>query len=276
MYNSLIALGIALVTFLLGFLAAGWVAGILPALLAGGVAWALLARRTGRQLEPLMRLAGEQAQAQKLDEAKATLESALPLADWQFLVKEQVHTQLGSLAYLQAVMLIVQQQKTQAPPVLQKAREHFEIASPSGWRSYLLGWQPRAMLACVLHRQGDTEGAIKLCESAARSPRTEAVFWGLYAWLLNEQKRRDEALVVLAQGLKEHAGSKPLTEMRDALSNKKRPEMIVFGEVWYQFFPEDMRYDPKVIELARAQQQRQFEGQQRRGPPPKTWPQPRR
>lgn len=271
MYNSLIALGIAILTFLLGYLVAGWIAGVLPALLALGLAWFLLARRTGQQLQPIMAQAQVLAQEQKLVEARQLIETAAPLGKWQFLVDEQLHTQLGALWYLEAVMAIMQQQKTAAKAPLEKAREHFEKAAPGGWRSYLLGWQPSAMLATVKYRQGDADGALKLLEAASSGARTEPVFWALYAWMLNEQKKRDEALVVLGRGLKAHEKNGPLGEMRDALANKKRPNMIVFGEAWYQFFPEAMRDDPKVIELAQAQQARQQRRQS-----PKTWPAPRR
>lgn len=275
MYNFLIAQGIAVVAFLLGLWAGGWVAGLVPALFAFTLAFFLLMRRSGRQLQPLLMQAQAEAQNQQFDAARATLRTALPLGKWQFLVEEQVHMQLGALDYLQAVMLTMQRQQGAAAAPLQSAREHLEKASPSGWRSWLLGWQPRAMLACVRWRQGDQDGAVKLLADTAGAPRTEPVFWALYAWMLNELKRREEALGVLATGLKNHANNGPLTEMRDALANKKRPKMIAFGEGWYQFFPEAMADDPKVIELARAQQERQLQ-QQRRPANNYSWPQPRR
>src|SRR5687768_15299405 len=108
MYNTLIALGAALVAYVLGYLVAGWAAGFIPALLALVVVWAVLARRSGKQLEAIFLRAMAALQAGKFDEGRAILETALPLGKWQILVTEQVHGQIGAVDYLQAVGLQVQ------------------------------------------------------------------------------------------------------------------------------------------------------------------------
>lgn len=272
MYNTLIALGAGLVAYLLGWLLAGWIAGFLPAILAISVVWALLARRSGQSLQALMTKAMEAMQNQKTDEARALLESGFALAKWQFLVEEQIHTQLGSIDYLEAAMLNLQRQPTTSKAALGRAREHFEKAAVGGWKSYLLGWQPRALFAVTLHRSGEPARALEVCATVAKTGRTDPLFWGLYVWLLLEAQKRDEALAAVGEGLKEHAKAQPLIEIQAALTNRKRPDMKVFGEAWYQFFPEEMVHDPKVIELARAQQERT----QKKAPSQKTWPQPRR
>lgn len=279
MYNSLIALGAAVVAFALGFWAAGWIAGILPALLAFGVVWALLARRTGRQVQALQPKIMEAMQNQRFDEARAIVQGAMELGKWQFLVREQLEMMLGNFDYLEGAMAKMQRQITASQQHLAAARGHFEQACPKGWRGQLLGWQGRAMLACVLHRQGDNAGALEQLKTAsmaqgALAGKPDPIFWGLYAWMLNEQHKRDEALQVVGKGLVDHPKAKGLLEMQEAFTNRKRPSMLVWGEAWYQFFPEAMAEDPKIIELARAQQARQQPGG---GPrPPKTWPQPRR
>lgn len=275
MYNTLIALGAAAVTYLLSSLVAGWIAGFLPAVLVLGIVWFLLARRTGQRVQAVMATAMEHAQAQRMDDARRVLTEAMPLGQWQYLVTEQIELQLGSLDYLEAAGLGLQKQVTASKAAFANAKAHFEVAAKGGWRRLLLGWQPTAMLACSLHREGRSDDALKLLATASTG-RTDPVFWGLYAWMLNENRRRDEALQVLGRGLKEHAKSPPLLTMQEALSNKKRPDMMPFGEQWYAFFPEDMRNDPKVIELAKAQQARQQAQAPRRPPPGKTWPQPRR
>jgi hypothetical protein len=279
-YNTLAAAGIAVVAFVLGFLAAGWIAGIVPAILAFGIAWALLARRSMRAIQVLQPKLAEAMQQQQFDEARRLLEGALPVGKWQFLVTEQIHLQLGSIDYLQAAMLKMQRQITASQTALANARGHFVIASPARWWAGLLGWQGRAMLACVLYRQGDTAAGIEQLKLGAKAQgalvgKPDPMFWGLYAWMLNEAHKRDEALQVVAKGLQDHPKAKGLVEMQEAMSNRKRPSMMVWGESWYQFFPEAMADDPKVIELARAQAQRQQQ-QGHRPPPPRALPKPRR
>ena len=100
MYNTLIALGVAVATYVLSSLLAGWIAGFIPAILVGGIVWFLLARRSGQQVQAVMAQAMAHAQAQQMDDARRVLTEALPLGRWQFLVTEQIELQLGSLDYL--------------------------------------------------------------------------------------------------------------------------------------------------------------------------------
>jgi hypothetical protein len=108
MYNILIAVGAAVVAYAAGAWAAGWLAGFIPALLALVVVWLVLSRRTGQQVEAIVKEAMVALQAGKIDEARTRLESALPLGKWQILVAEQVHGQIGSLDYMQAVGHVMQ------------------------------------------------------------------------------------------------------------------------------------------------------------------------
>lgn len=259
MYNILIAVGAAIVAFILGFLASGWIAGIVPALLAFAVVWFLLARRTGKQLEEAVKVAMAAMQTGKVDEARALLEAALPLGKWQILVAEQIHGQIGALDYIQAVGLHVQRNHGGAKAKFDTARGHLEKAWSRDWRA-------KALLAAVHHRQGRPDDAVAVLEKASGAASGEALFWGLYAFVYNEQKKRDDALKVIGRGLGANKENKALKELQEAMSNKKRPDFKVLGEGWFQFFPEDIPRE-KIMEMQGIQQKARAQ---------MTWPQPRR
>lgn len=259
MYNILIAVGAAIVAFFLGFLASGWIAGIVPALLAFAIVWFVLARRTGRELEARVKDAMAAMQGGKMDEARAMLEAALPLGKWQILVGEQIHGQIGAIDYIQGVGMHMQKQYAAAKTRFDEARTHLE-------KSWSRDWRARALLAALHHRQGRHDDAVAVLEKASGPAGGEALFWGLYAFVLNEAKKRDEALKVIGRGLEANKDSKPLKEIQEALTNKKRPDFKVVGEGWYQFFPEDI---PR-------EQLMQMQGVQQKLRSQKTWPQPRR
>lgn len=259
MYNILIALGAAVVAYAAGAWAAGWVAGFIPALIALFAAWFFLARRTGKQVEALVKEAMTALQAGRVDEARTRLEAALPLGKWQILVAEQIHGQLGSLDYMQAVGLVMQRQAGPARIRFEAARAHLE-------KSWSRDWRARSLLAVVHHREGRGEDAARVMEAASGPGKSEPVFWGLYAYVLNEAKKRDEALQVVGRGLAANADNKPLKAIQEALTNKKRPDMKVFGEAWYQFFPEEIPQE-KLMQMQGVQQKIKSQ---------KTWPQPRR
>ena len=259
MYNILIAAGAAIVGYVVGALAVSPWAGFLPGILAFVVAFILLARRTGKQVEALFQGAMALMQAGKIDEARTALEAGMPLGKWQILVGEQIHSQLGALDYLQGVGATVQKQYGQAKEKFASGQAHLEKAWSRDWRA-------KATLAAIHHRQGRTDDAVKALEAASGPGKGEALFWGLYAYVLNEAKRRDEALQVLGRGLAENKEGKSLLALQEALANKRRPDMKVLGDPWFQMFPEDIPRE-KLMEM---------QGIKTQPRPQKTFPQPRR
>jgi len=239
MQNLLLALALGVVVGLLGgFVGGGVLAGILPGLLAAGVAYFLLARRTGKKLEALVnevqahfasmqgvappRSPAEAAALQKrqealLDEARAILERGFPLAREQFLIAEQIHAQLGTLDYLE--------RKYTA------ARAHLE-------KAWSRNWQAKAMIACIDHRERKRPEAVARMASLTGPGGSDPLFWGLYAWLALEANQRESALQALAQGIKQHDKSAALRQMADDVANKRPVKMAAFAPGWYQVFPE--------------------------------------
>ncbi len=220
MYNLLISLVIAALAFSLGMVVAGhWVAGFVPAVLALGIAYVILARRTGNKLQAVMDRAMALVQKQRFDEASRVIEAARPLGRWQFLVATQIDGQLGALAYLQ---------------------KDYKKAKPYLERSFSRNWVAKAMLAAIEYRERKLDRAVRIMEKISGPAKKEAVFWGLYAYMLVERGKRDQSLDVLARGMKAMPDSEALKAMRNMVSNKKKLRMKIFGQMWYTFFPEHM------------------------------------
>ena len=282
MYNLLLGLGAAALAFLIGYLAAGWVAGLVPAVLAFGIVYFLLARRSMRAFEAIAKDAMSRVQTGNADGARAHLLTALPLRKWQFLIEPQVHGQVGQLDYMQAVGLVMQRQLTAADAKFAEAVTSLE-------KSWSRDWRSRAMLGVVHARKGRTDEAIAVFEAATGGGGSEPLYWGQYAWALSEAKRRDQALAVIGRGLAELKGNKSLVAVQEALSNRKRPDFgAAFGETWYQLFPDQMSQEQLAALYEQTTGKKVPAGARFGAPgpgekaangpirPPKTFPMPRR
>lgn len=251
MYNLLIALAIGAAGFSLGALSGDWYYGLFPSMLAFGIAYFLLARRSTKQLEAIsMEIQSDfqklQAEMEKLaskpptsmrqakalqtqakgmqDQAvEAALEkfaSALPLGKWQFLIERQIRSQMGALEYARQDFVA--------------AREHLE-------RAWVRNWQAMAMLACIDVRDGDTAAALARFEKAQLLGKRESLMWAVYIFVLLEAKDRDGAMQAIAEARKILPESDSLKALQQAIANDKMGRFKwdrTFGQAWYQFFPE--------------------------------------
>jgi hypothetical protein len=265
MYNLLIAAAAALVAYGLGTWAVSWVAGFVPALLALVGVWFFLARRTGKQVEAIAKAAMAHLQEGRMSVARDTLRSALPLGRWQVLVEAQLHGQIGAIDYLEACSMLMQRQVSASKPKFEEAK----VALAKSWSR---DWRSRTMLACVHHRANETDQAVAVLKAVESSGSGESIFWAVYVLVLNEAKRRDEALQVVARGLASLPKNAGLLALQEAMSNRRRPDFKVFGDAWYQFFPDQIPQEV-LIEQARAAGKLP---QQAANRSMKTWPQPRR
>jgi tetratricopeptide (TPR) repeat protein len=222
MYNLLISLaaGLAVPLAIRFGTNVGWVGSILPGLLALGVAYFVLARRSWKQLEALMGTVQKELMAQKFDRALQTLQGGFALAPWQFLVASQIHSQIGVLRY-------VRQDFAAAQPHLEKSFSRHGIA--------------RAMLAVTHYRKKDLEKMRKIFDEAAKDNKKEGLIFAAWAWIEEKEGRHDEAIAVLARGLKSNPGDEKLKAAAQTLQNDKRLKLgKLYGEQWFQFHLEKM------------------------------------
>lgn len=255
MYNLLISLGIGAVAFgLAAVVTSSPVAGVIPAMLAAGIAYFLLMRRTGQQLQVITQEAMDvfqtkmpqartpQAQAQLFEEGRDILKRGFALERWQFLIGSQLHAQLGSLSYMQKDF------KT--------AREHLEKADT--WLGRYTAWQPLAMLALIKYRDGEGAAAVEQMSKLTFAGSKDALFWALYAVTAHRAKDSEAALRAISEGTEKVPESKELQLLADQLRNKKRLSPEIFGEPWLQFFPDEaeriIRANPALYQKMMAAQ----------------------
>ncbi len=246
MYNLLIAGGVSVLAFGAGWLAGSWTYGIFPAVLVFGIAYVLLARRTGRQLEQVMARVQESLSKGKVKPAKKILEEALPLGTWQLLVSQQIYAQLGALEYIQ---------------------QHWSKARPLLGKAWSRNWQASAMLAALDLRQGKQDAALERLGKMKLLGRKEPLMWGVTTYIRLKAEGAESALKTVAEARKVLPDSGPLKELQQALANDrmKKFKWNVFGQGWYQFYPEHVQQGGP----GGRQQAPQFRGG-------KTYPMPRR
>lgn len=272
MYNLAIAIGIAAAAFLLGWAGGNtWVAGFIPGFLALIISYVLLARRTGQQLEVVLRRAMaefeslkpeklmaiyqktrsekavQDARAEVLGKVRGILNEGFALERWQFLVGSQIHAQLGALDYMDQDYA--------------SARGHLEKAWSRNWMS-------QVQLSAIDWREDRRKEALARLEKAKGPGEKEALFWGVYTWMMAESGDVAKALLIVSEGLKKIPGHKALGELADALRNQKKIQVSVFGDAWYQFFPEHL------TETQKRAMAEQYAPRQKHGfrPPPQRFP----
>jgi tetratricopeptide (TPR) repeat protein len=184
------------------------------------VSYFLLARRSWKQLEAVMGAVQKDLLAQKFDKAIATLQGGFALAPWQFLVASQLHSQIGVLRY-------VRQDFAGAQPHLEKSFSRHGVA--------------RAMLALTRYRKKDLAGMRKVFEDAAKDNKKDGLVFATWAWVEEKEGNHEQAIAVLARGLKANPSDEKLKSAAQALQNDKRLKLgKLYGEQWFQFHLEQM------------------------------------
>lgn len=216
MYNLLIGLAAAVVTFLL-FWATGlvdWWGALLPGTIAFAVTYFLLARRTLRQLEAIMLTAQKDLGAKRIEPALAKIREGFDLAKWQFMVAPQVHAQLGMILYM-----------------LQREPEAKVHLSQSLTRIA----QARAMYGVILYKEKNYAQMEKVFEDALRYSKKDGFVWSIYAWCLDAAGMTDKALAALARGVAASPTDEKLKANQLALQNEKRLKMKAYGNEWWAY-----------------------------------------
>ena len=221
----MINLALSLAAGVLAFLAF-WLSGLthalgaaLPGLVAAGLSYFLLARRTVRQLEAVMALAQKELAARKLDRAIAIMEAGFPLGRWQFLVASQLHGQIGSLLYVQ---------------------KKFDEAAPHLKKSFVKMWSARGMLAAHQFRKKEYGPMEDTFEAAVRANKNESLLYAVYAWCQDKRGERKKAIEVLQRGVKENPSDEKLKTLLGRVQNDKRMKLDnAYGEQWWQFWLEN-------------------------------------
>lgn len=224
MYNLLISLAagilVALLVTLFGF---PWWAGLVPGIIAFLAAYVVLARRTMQQVQVVMAKVQKDLSTQPanpremqtlLARAVKTVESAMPLGRWQFLIASELHAHIGMLHYIG---------KNQ-----DEAARHFAQASKRNFTA-------QGMAAALHYRRKEYDRMRAAFELAVKHGKKEAVLWAAYTWCLLQLKDREGALAVLNRAVEKNPSDEKLKNALGQVQNDKRLKMRPFEPAWWQF-----------------------------------------
>ena len=250
MYSLYLSLAVS--TFIIGvpmlFGAGNAKWSVLPGILLGILSFVWVNRRMAKRVEAVTQaadreMAGLQQVAQRgpggaskaameqhFDRAVEILKRGFMFEKWQIGVATMLNARIGMLLYMRW-MLLKKGGLTEAIPYLEKSRI-------KGKKGKLLGalWPAWAMLAVAYYKgKKDLDRAIAVLEDTVAISKKEPLLWSLYAWILWKEKRRDDAINVLARAREILPDDSRLGDNLKALQNNKKMRMKDYGEQWYQF-----------------------------------------
>lgn len=190
----------------------GWGWAILFLFVLAFVAWILLARRFAARLQPAMGRVQKQMEAGLWEPAMQSLEDLLPMGRWIPMLRGQVLSQMGMLAYHAGD--------------LPRAIELLEGSS-------MRAADGRLLLACIHWKKDDRDRALQVLQVAAAVNKKHALLHNVYAWMLHKSERADEAQALLAKFLKRDANNGPTKDNLLRLQNRTRMSMQAFDMQWY-------------------------------------------
>jgi tetratricopeptide (TPR) repeat protein len=226
MYNLLLSLaaGVAVALAIAFGTSYGWVAAVFPGFLVATALYVYVAFRVRKEMEAVGEAVQKELMAKHVDQAILALQAAFRLAPWQFLVKAQLHSQIGMLRYLTGD--------------LEAAVPELEKGLPRGWLAKLAyrDWLSRSILATARYRKRDVAGALALYEEAVGVGEKDGLAWSVYAWVLEKEGRHEDAIRLLGRGAAKLPKDEKLQDSLQALQNGKKLKLWkLYDMQWFQF-----------------------------------------
>lgn len=219
MLSVLIAAGLSAATSLTLQYAAGleiWIA-ILASLVVFAAVYFLLLRIVMKKVSVIMETAQRDIQANRAEKAIKTLQQAYKYGAWQFYVKQQVNSQIGTIYYLKRDFA--------------KAYEYLE-------KGFFRHWVAMGMLAiCQMHKKQNSK-MVATFDKAITGSKKEDMLWNLYAFCLDRTGQREKAIKVLEKGLGKVSDKEALQGNLELLQAGKKMKMKQYGDMWFQFHME--------------------------------------
>ncbi|CAM2064561.1 hypothetical protein SCOR_04270 [Sulfidibacter corallicola] len=218
MINLAISIGVALVLAIgLVLLQTSWFIYVPMGLVAGVTTFLVLGRRIQTQLEAIMYQMQKDIQSGKLDRAIDTLKQGYSLKNRHIFVEGQLNSQIGVLYYLK-------KDHERALEYLSKGFVKHHIA--------------QCMLAIIHYKRKNLDEMKKVMDETIRANGKQSICYGLYAWLLHQNKDKEGAMAMLQKGLKKMPDDEKLTNNLTLLQNDKKMKMKAYGDMWVQFMLE--------------------------------------
>ncbi len=149
----------------------------------------------------------------KADAAIEKMKTGYKYAKWQFLVKQQIDSQIGIILY---------------------ANKRFDEALPYLKRSLKGNYMAMSMLAAYYYKQKDYDNMKAVMEKSSKANKKDSFTQCLYAYFLSETGDVDGAIAVLTKAIKKIPSDERLQNASDALKNRKKIKMQAYGTLWLQ------------------------------------------
>ncbi len=194
--------------------------------------YAVILRQVMLKLNAAVEAAQKSLAANHVEKAVRSLEDIQKkFSRWQFFVKQQMNSQIGSIFYL---------------------KREFGKAFDYLNQGFSRHWVGMAMLAICYMKRNQTGKMIETFDKAVALSRKEPVLWSVYAFCLEKVGDRDKAIQVMERGLKKVGSDELMTENLEALREGKKMRMQPYGDLWFQFHLEKtgtlLRMQTKAIQ----------------------------
>jgi tetratricopeptide (TPR) repeat protein len=174
----------------------------------------LIVRAVMKKVEALMMSAQQDVMANRAEKAIAALKEGLKYGQWQFYVKQQIYSQIGSILYM---------------------KRDFNEAVPYLEKGFVRNWVSMAMLAISYMKKNKTTKMVQTFDKAVSGSAKEPMIYALYAYCLEKTGERQKGIAILEKGLKKTSNDERLQENLELLQAGKKMKMKGFGDMWYQF-----------------------------------------
>lgn len=256
-YLALVAGILAMILPTFAGISWGWT--ILPGIMVGVAVFVVVNRKYGKLVEAILQDATRELQtaqamvtraqsqqnaqamkvAQKTMEKKSAqavekLKSALVHTEWQLGAKTSLNAQIGMVIFSHNIAFVLQGQKDKKAK-LAEATTYLEKSLVRGWRANLLQglWHAWLRLAiCHYHVSRDFTKIYDVMDQIVLVAKKEGFAWSIYAWFCMQNKDKDRAMEVLANGVKESTDPH-LKANLEALRNGKALKMGEYGGQWW-------------------------------------------
>ena len=174
----------------------------------------LIVRVVMKKVEALMMSAQQDVMANRAEKAIASLKEGLKFGQWQFYVKAQIYSQIGSILYM---------------------KRDFNEAVPFLEKGFVRNWVSMAMLGVAYMKKNKTKLMKTTFDKAVSGSAKEPMVYALYAFCLDKSGERQKAISIMEKGLKKTANDDRLLENIELLKAGKKMKMKGFGDMWFQF-----------------------------------------
>lgn len=214
MFTLLIAICVGTVFGFLGYL-------IYPSFVLAGLMFTaaliifniIMSRYFMKKLTAIFNSCEKDLKASRTDAAIEKMKLGYKFINWQFMVKQQIDSQIGIILY---------------------ASKRFEEALPYLKNTMKRNWMGMSMLAAHHYKEKHFADAKKVMAASVKANPKDSFTQVLNAYFLSETGEQDAAIAALLKASKKMPTDEKIENALDSLKNNKKIKMQGYGAIWMQ------------------------------------------